>query len=82
MKNLKLKCFTAQNCTPCIIQKKKLAEIDIEIDYIQDINIAEQYNVSTVPTIILEKESNEVERFIGYTDINKIKNAINKLEDK
>ena len=72
MANKTVKYFTASWCTPCQIFKPIMKEIEREGHSIQFIDIdhdenelAEKYNIQSVPTSIIEEDGKEVERFVG-----------------
>ena len=66
-----IKYFSATWCGPCQTFKPVMNEIASEgysvqfIDIDQSSTIAEQYNVMSVPTVIIEENGSEVDRFVG-----------------
>ena len=66
-----IKYFTAKWCGPCQSFKPVMNEIANEgysvqfIDIDQSSSVAEQYNVRSVPTVVIEENGVEVDRFIG-----------------
>ena len=66
-----LKYFSATWCGPCQTFKPIMNEISGEgysvqfIDIDQSSSVAEQYNVRSVPTVVIEENGVEVDRFIG-----------------
>ena len=66
-----LKYFSATWCGPCQTFKPIMNEIAGEgysvqfIDIDQSSSVAEQYNVRSVPTVVIEENGIEVDRFIG-----------------
>ena len=66
-----LKYFSATWCGPCKTFKPVMNEIAGEgysvqfIDIDQSSSVAEQYNVRSVPTVVIEENGVEVDRFIG-----------------
>ena len=66
-----LKYFSATWCGPCQTFKPIMNEIAGEgysvqfIDIDQSSSVAEQYNVRSVPTVVIEENGVEVDRFIG-----------------
>ena len=73
--------FGAVWCAPCKrlepeleklndVWKDKFILAHINVD--QDPDIAMQYSVMSVPTTVLVKNGNEVERFIGFKPLGKI----------
>ena len=65
------KYFSASWCGPCKAFKPVMQEIRtegyqiefIDIDNLSD--LAEQYNVRSVPTVVIEQAGKEIDRFIG-----------------
>jgi thioredoxin 1 len=79
--------FFAQWCGPCrmlapIIDevasdmkgKAKIGKVDID----KEIKVATDYQVTSVPTMILFKDGKEVDRIVGLRDADAIKEFINK----
>ena len=68
-----IKYFTATWCGPCQKFKPIMNEIASEghsvqiIDIDSQENLARQYNVRSVPTVIIESNGSEVDRLIGAT---------------
>ena len=66
-----MKYFSAVWCGPCKAFKPVMNEIAGEgysiefIDVDQEQNKAEKYNVRSVPTVVIEENGIEVDRFIG-----------------
>ena len=66
-----IKYFSATWCGPCKSFKPVMNEIVSEgysvqfIDIDQSPNTATQYNVMSVPTVIIEENGVEVDRFVG-----------------
>ena len=69
----KILFFNASWCGPCKQMKPHIDELISEGYQIQDVDIdrnkdlAEQYNVRSVPTTVIEENGIEVDRFIGAT---------------
>ena len=68
-----VKYFSATWCGPCQTFKPIMKEIASEghsvqfIDIDQQEDLAQQYNVRSVPTIVIEQGGTEVNRLIGAT---------------
>jgi thioredoxin 1 len=71
---IKIIRFTASWCQPCKILAPTFNELSEEfsknasfstIDIDQNSSIAEQYNIRSVPQIIIEKDGKEVRRIVG-----------------
>ena len=66
-----IKYYSATWCGPCKSFKPVINEIASEgysvqfIDIDQSPNTATQYNVMSVPTVIIEENGVEVDRFVG-----------------
>ena len=66
-----MKYFSATWCGPCKVFKPVMNEISgegyhvefIDIDNLSD--LAQQYNVRSVPTVVIEENGVEVDRFVG-----------------
>ncbi len=67
-----IKYFTASWCLPCKQFKPIMKEIEreghsisfIDVDYDEG-ELAAKYDISSVPTSIVEENGKEIERFIG-----------------
>ena len=68
-----IKYFTASCCGPCQRFKPIMQEVANEGHSVQFIDIdnqrdvAQQYNVRSVPTVVIEQNGSEVNRLIGAT---------------
>ena len=68
-----IKYFSAAWCGPCKTFKPIMNEVAGEgysvqfLDIDQSSALAEQYNVRSVPTTVIEENGIEVDRFIGAT---------------
>ena len=74
--------FSAEWCQPCKIlgpimeQVAKQVPVNkVNVDY--DVSLTKQYNVTSVPTIVLVDNVVEKARFIGVKPINDIVNFFN-----
>jgi len=79
----KLIIFSANWCLPCKVARKEMIQnvrlkriVDsyevIKYDFDLDKDAKKQYNVSKVPTYIIESEGQEVRRQIGYRGTNQL----------
>jgi len=79
-----IKDFYADWCGPCKTQDPILEEVEedwtdvefekIDVDEQQD--IANEYSVRSLPTLVVENDEGVVERFIGVTQADKIETAL------
>ena len=66
-----IKYFSAAWCGPCKAFKPVMNEIKSEGYYVEFIDIdmltdlAQQYNVRSVPTVVIEEDGVEVDRLVG-----------------
>lgn len=69
--------FTASWCSPCKVMSKnlELANLDIPVDVV-DIDVFEdvaiEYSIRSVPTLVLLEHGREVKRMTGVQTINEI----------
>ena len=80
-----VKKFSASWCGPCKVLAPVMNEVkgqfsnvkfeDIDID--ENFELASQYGVRSVPTVILEKNGVEISRFVGVQSKLAYTNAIN-----
>jgi thioredoxin 1 len=80
-----LKDFYADWCGPCKTQdpilddlEDEYGEVDFEkinVDEQQD--VANEYHVRSLPTLIVENDDGIVERFVGVTQADDIEDALN-----
>ena len=80
--------FFATWCGPCQMLSPILEEVSSEVgdtakvlkvDIEKNMDFARQYNVRSVPTLIIFKEGKEVWRKTGLTDKNVLVESINKV---
>lgn len=82
--SVRLKDFYADWCGPCKTQDPILEEIeedypDVEfekVDVDQNQDVANEYSVRSLPTLVVEDDEGEVERFIGVTQREQIVDAL------
>ncbi|WP_160133321.1 thioredoxin [Halococcus salsus] len=80
-----LKDFYADWCGPCKTQDPILEEIEADrdgsvefekIDVDEDQETANEYQVRSIPTLVVENDDGVVERFIGVTQREEIESAL------
>jgi len=85
---IQVKKFYAQWCGPCkmltpIMEGVKKNHTDVQfenIDVDSDFEIASKYSIRSVPTVIVEKDGIEVQRFAGLQSEMAYTNALNELK--
>jgi len=86
---LEVKKFYATWCGPCKMLTPIMEQVKGKFDDVsfQDINIDEQFEVAqkyyvrSVPTVIIEKDGQEVQRFAGLQSEMAYSNALNELKN-
>ena len=74
--------FWATWCGPCMRQGPVVEELAEEgyavgkVDVDQNMALAQQFRVVSIPTLILFKNGAEVQRFVGLTSKEDLKNAL------
>ena len=74
--------FWATWCGPCMRQGPVMEELAEEgyavgkVDVDQNMALAQQFRVVSIPTLILFKNGTEVQRFVGLTSKEDLKNAL------
>ena len=79
-----LKDFYADWCGPCKTQDPILEDLEEEWDKVEfekinvdeEQDIANEYQVRSLPTLIIEDDDGIVERFVGVTQANDIEDAL------
>ena len=79
-----LKDFYADWCGPCKTQDPILEELEEEwenvsfekIDVDEEQDVANEYQVRSLPTLIIENEDGIVERFVGVTQAGDLEDAL------
>jgi thioredoxin 1 len=83
--SVRLKDFHADWCGPCKTQDPILEEIEADrdggvefekIDVDEEQEIANEYQVRSIPTLVVENDEGVVERFIGVTQREEIESAL------
>ena len=76
------KYFTANWCQPCKSFKPIILELISEgynitiVDIDQEQSLSSQYRVSSVPTMVIEENGVEVDRFVGALPKETVKNKL------
>ncbi len=79
-----LKDFYADWCGPCKTQEPILEEMEADwadvsferIDVDENQDVANQYQVRSIPTLVVENDDGVVERFVGVTQREAIEAAL------
>jgi thioredoxin 1 len=79
--------FSKNGCRPCSILSNVLTEVDffsnnaelVEINISDQPEYIEQYDLSSVPVLVFEKEGKEVARINGSTDADTIIEVLRSL---
>jgi thioredoxin 1 len=82
---VEVKKFYAEWCGPCKVLtplmenvKTKFTNVNFEnVDIDSQFEVAQKYFVRSVPTVIIEKNGKEVERFVGVQSEMTYTNALN-----
>ena len=66
--------FWAEWCGPCKVMEPALEELANEMDFVlakvnvdEETQYAQQFNVESIPTMIIFKDGQQVERLVGVT---------------
>lgn len=76
--------FTASYCQPCqqmvpVLQKMERDQFPIrKIDITEEHELARQFKVDLIPTLVLMVEGKEVKRFVGLTDEAELRREMNR----
>jgi thioredoxin 1 len=81
-----LKDFHADWCGPCKTQDPIIDDLETEyegvefqkIDVDENQDVANEYQVRSIPTVVVENDDGIVERFIGVTQADEIETALEK----
>lgn len=74
--------FSASWCNPCKMLEKNLAKVDIEIpieyvDIDEQGELATQYSIRGVPTLVMVEADKEVKRVSGVLTVDELKAWVN-----
>ena len=74
--------FTASWCQPCkaLAYNLEVANLNLPIEVIDiDVhdNIAQDYGIRSVPTLVMLEENNEVKRIVGTKTVNQLQEWAN-----
>lgn len=78
--------FWAEWCGPCIMMNKPLRRLAkseginctiVKIDTVKHKELAENYNVKGLPTLILLKDNKEIKRYAGALSYHELRNFVN-----
>lgn len=86
---LEVKKFYAEWCGPCkmltpIMEQvqNKFSDVSFQsVNIDEQFEVAQKYYVRSVPTVIIEKDGKEVQRFAGLQSEMAYSNAINELKN-
>lgn len=82
---VKLKDFYADWCGPCKTQDPILEELEADwegqvefekVDVDENQDVANEYQVRSIPTIVVENDNGVVERFVGVTQREELESAL------
>ncbi len=81
--------FFATWCAPCsmlspVLEKISNSRADFDIAKInidENVNLAQEYKVEVIPTLVIFKEGKPVEKMVGFIDENKIVELMSKYTD-
>ena len=85
---IEIKKFEADWCGPCRMLKPTFTKLEeslgssVKFTYInvdENQEIAQQYGVRNIPLVVVEKNGEEVERFVGVQSEQTYETALNKL---
>ena len=72
---IKVMVFSADWCTNCVAQKKRLEQAGVEfevVDVDKNMQKAKQYGVRGLPTTVVLVEGNVLKQFTGLTSVEDI----------
>jgi len=82
-----IKKFSATWCAPCRMLNQVMGDVKSQVNVpINDIDVdanpqvAQQYGVRSVPTVVIEKDGQEVQRFVGVQPAQTYISSINSVK--
>ena len=74
--------FTASWCGPCKMLAKNLESINTNVpievhDIDEDTQLATDFGIRSVPTLVMLEENIEVKRFVGVKSLKELENWLN-----
>jgi thioredoxin 1 len=69
-------CSSCQSTEPAIEQLKKVGVQVVKVNTDYDVSLTEQYNIKSVPTVIILENNKEVKRHSGALSFDQLKNLI------
>lgn len=71
-------CSSCQTTTPIVEQFKKNNQVNVSVvDTDYDVSLTQQYNVKSIPTIVVLENGTEIKRYIGSVTMNQLNQLIN-----
>ena len=85
---IKVKLYTSLSCKPCSILKPILAsvcdELNVQLDYVWKENDKDnefgRYQVMSVPTIMITKDGNPLDSFVGLMTRKELADKLNRYK--
>jgi thioredoxin len=75
--------FTANWCSACQTMKPIVEQVTketnvqlVKIDTDYDVSLTQQYNIKSIPTLVILENGNEIKRAVGTQSADAIKNLI------
>lgn len=71
-------CTSCQATTPLIesVKRNGMAQVAmVDVDY--DVSLVQEYNIKSIPTIVILENGHEIKRVVGSINSEQLKNLIN-----